>query len=413
MVNKFIKIGKRFFLLWESPFWAAYFAFAAYAIFAIKHGSLFGFTLSPYYNYLADAFLHGQLNLRLLPPSTHDLVLYHGNYYLYWPPFPALLLMPLVALFGVHISDIFLTVLIGAIDIGLLALLFRQLTVRGILSISPIHRASLVLLTALGSVVVTLAPFGRVWFLGQLVGFGCVLLAYLAAVSLQGWAAFLGSGFFIAAAVLTRNNLVFTGIWPLAFLWMKSKSEPPFQVLGKIFLMGLPVALAVGSLALYNWARFGSLTNVGLDYHQMAGIFVSDYHKYGPFSLHYVPTNLFYQYINYPFPIRSDTLMGGSLFLLSPLLFGALWVIKDHTGLPGWSLIALIASIFLTNIPILLLMGTGWVQFGPRYTLDFMVPLLILTATGIKKWNSLLIVELLVISVVQYLAGTIMMLNVY
>jgi hypothetical protein len=54
-------------------------------------------------------------------------------------------------------------------------------------------------------------------------------------------------------------------------------------------------------------------------------------------------------------------------------------------------------------------MGTGWVQFGPRYTLDFTVPLLLMTAIGIEKWNALIPFFLSLISTFHYLIGTILM----
>jgi len=75
--------------------------------------------------------------------------------------------------------------------------------------------------------------------------------------------------------------------------------------------------------------------------------------------------------------------MGGSLFLLSPLFLGSFAALYKPSQ--KVSVITLLASILITNIPILLLMGTGWVQFGPRYTLDFTVPLLLLTALGIEN----------------------------
>lgn len=50
-------------------------------------------------------------------------------------------------------------------------------------------------------------------------------------------------------------------------------------------------------------------------------------------------------------------------------------------------------------------MGTGWVQFGPRYTLDFTVPLLLLTAIGIEDWNPKIILMLAFISGIHYSIG--------
>src|ERR1051325_6712994 len=76
-------------LLWESPGWSSSLALIIYTGLAFRHGAPWGVSLVPYYNYLADAFLHGQLHLRLLPPVLNDLVEYGGQFYLYWPPLPA------------------------------------------------------------------------------------------------------------------------------------------------------------------------------------------------------------------------------------------------------------------------------------------------------------------------------------
>ncbi len=138
-------------------------------------------------------------------------------------------------------------------------------------------------------------------------------------------------------------------------------------------------------------------------YQNMAEFFRADYQHYGLSNLRFAPIKLYYQYIFYPLPIRQETAMGGSLFLLSPLFFGAFaafW--KPSKKLYVW---ALLASILVTNIPIVLLMGTGWVQFGPRYTLDFTVPLLLLTGLGIEKSKPILPILLLILSIVQYFMG--------
>jgi len=96
--------------------------------------------------------------------------------------------------------------------------------------------------------------------------------------------------------------------------------------------------------------------------------------------------------------------MGGSLFLLSPILFGAFWgVIKNSSRL---SVLFLILSILITNIPIILNIGTGYSQVGPRYTLDFHIPLILLTAMGIRRWPIWLISLLAFISCAQYFVGT-------
>lgn len=136
----------------------------------------------------------------------------------------------------------------------------------------------------------------------------------------------------------------------------------------------------------------------------MEPVFKQDYQQYGAFNLHYVPTNAFYQYVAYPLPLRDDSLQGGSLFLMSPVFFAAFWGVVR--GRRQWSTWLLVATIVLVAIPILLLMGTGWVQWGPRYTLDFTAPLLLLTALGLRRWPLWVIVVLTLISIAHYLRGT-------
>jgi len=77
------------------------------------------------YSLLADAFLHGQTNLRINPPPAlltlsdpydpvknrslrlHDASLYHGKYYMYWGPVPAILEAPFLHLLRRPIGDQF------------------------------------------------------------------------------------------------------------------------------------------------------------------------------------------------------------------------------------------------------------------------------------------------------------------
>jgi hypothetical protein len=137
----------------------------------------------------------------------------------------------------------------------------------------------------------------------------------------------------------------------------------------------------------------------------MGPSFIADYAKYGAFNIHYLPTNLYYQYLFYPLPPRPNTLMGGSLFLLSPLFFAAIpGFYKNRSQL---SVRILLLTLLCVNLPILLLMGTGWVQFGPRYTLDFVVPLILLTAMGIRTWPKWVLLFLAAISIGHYVLGTV------
>lgn len=50
-------------------------------------------------------------------------------------------------------------------------------------------------------------------------------------------------------------------------------------------------------------------------------------------------------------------------------------------------------------------MGTGWVTFGPRYTLDFFIPMLLLTAMGVPRWPGWASGLAIFVSLVHYLFG--------
>ena len=402
MASKIKSFFIHFLISVENPLFAFIFAFLTYFLLSIAGGQPLRVRDTAYFNYLADAFLHGQLYLRVLPPATHDLSYFQGHYYLYWPPMPAMILMPFIAEFGVHFSDVFFNVVLASLNIAMLAALFRAVDREGLISIPAEYRAMLLVFFTLGTVHLILALFGKVWFTAQLLGFLFVGLAYLAAIELKGLQSFLIAGILIACATFTRNHLVFTGIWPAYYLLAKNWNDRPRLYFSAA--AGLIPLLLMGALFLdYNLLRFHSPFELGIRYHFMDPVFVADYHKYGAFNLHYLPINFYYQYIYYPYPYSEETLMGGSLFLLSPVFFYAfVGMIRGYRNPNIWMWTL---SVIATSIPILLLMGTGWKQFGPRYTLDFTVPLLLLTASGVQKTSRLLLSGLISISVLQYILG--------
>jgi len=392
----------RYILLLEKPGYSFLFAFIVYFALSTLGGSPFRTQELAYFNYLADAFLHGQLNLRLIPTSTFDLSFYNGNFYLYWPPMPAIVLMPFVALFGVGFSDVFFTVLVGATNVAVVAMLLREAHSEKLIVADEIYRAWLVLFFALGTVHVYLAPFGSVWFTAQVLGFLFVGLGYVSAIKLKGVASFVVAGVMMACAMLTRNHLIFTGIWPAYYLLHKNWNNRP-RLFFYTVLAFLPVFILGMLFLLYNHARFGNPFELGIQYHNMSLFFEENYKKYGAFNIYYLPINFYYQYIHYPLPITEESYMGGSLFLLSPVFFYAFRGI--FRGYRNPNVVAWMASILATSIPILLLMGTGWIQYGPRYTLDFTIPLLMLTANGVQPTSRRLLFYLTAISIIQYIPG--------
>jgi hypothetical protein len=392
--------------LFESPLSAGILAFIVYATFAAQIGPITGTSSFPYFNYLADAFNHGKLFLRLIPPSQYDLALFNGHYSMYWPPFPAILLMPIVALFGVGVSDVLFTLGIGALNVALVAYFFRLLRIHNLVPLEANERGILTIFFAFGTVHLTLTPFGGVWFTSQIVAFFCSILVFVAAIRLKGYPAFFFTGLALACATLTRSHLIFLGIGAAWYLYLSHKTAGCRKLLSGYTVAAIPLLAGVVLQGVYNFLRFGNLFEYGAAYQYFGSFFQADYQKYGLLNLHYFLKDFYYNFIFYPFPLSHYTLMGGSLFLLSPLFFAAFWTLASP-ALRKQS-IALWLCVLTVTIPILLNIGTGWTSFGPRYTLDFIIPLLILTAIGSLSWPKWLKFFLAAISITQYVIGVVL-----
>jgi len=234
----------------------------------------------------------------------------------------------------------------------------------------------------------------------------CIILAYVACISLRGGTAWLAVGIALTGAMLTRNHTVLAGLWPVVYLVNTQDHLDWRRLSGKFLLSAIPLIIGLLFIGAYDWLRFGSAFDNGYAHHNMNERFVSDVAQYGLFSVHYLPINLYYQYVAYPFPLNDATTPeGAGLFWLTPVFFGAFCALRRRRN--WWSGWTLLATIILINIPILLLLGTGWVQFGPRYSLDFMIPLLLLTALGIRRWPTRVLALFTLASIAQYVIGTI------
>jgi hypothetical protein len=133
--------------------------------------------------------------------------------------------------------------------------------------------------------------------------------------------------------------------------------------------------------------------------------FRDDFARYGAFNLHYLPKNLYYQFVAYT-TFTPKQWLGGGIFWMTPTFLGApyaLW--RERRNPLVWFLLL---SCALVYVPVGLVMGTGYATFGPRYLLDLMVPLLVLVALGIRHWRLGLLHLLLLVSCVTYILGSLM-----
>ncbi len=357
-----------------------------------------------YHVYLAEAFVNGSLALVRHPPTTHDLSIFNGRLYLYWGPMPAVVLMPVVYLFGANWPDIWISLTLAALNIGAVFLLLE--TTRDLHGLSRMRSILLAVTFGFGSPCLPLAIDGTVWYVGQL--FATLFLTSGVTLSFRARrtsSSYVVPALLIGMACLTRASVVGAAGWLLGFIFIQARKS------GRSWLKSLsaliPASTVLGSLAslilLYNYARFGSAWDNGVNYHQPSPQILADIRAHGLFSFYYLARNFFYHYIAYPFPASEDSLMGGSLFLMTPLFLGAFFAneLKEHSKLIG----SLWGTIFILAIPSLLICGTGWTQIGPRYTLDYAPFLLLLVALGIGRWSSNAVALLAGASIAQYFYG--------
>lgn len=354
-----------------------------------------------HFAWLADAFLHGRLHFAGPPPSYaggNDFARFEGQWYVVFPPFPALLLMPVMAV--VKSADrlrdgAFFLLLAGLAPVGQFLALERVNRLR-IVSLSERFRVSLALLFAFGSVYFFTAVQGTVWFAAHVVATSALSL-YLAASIGAGYP--LLAGVALAAAIGTRTHLGFAGLFFLleALRVSRRTDERKHQLQAvdwrSLLKRVLPVALlavcAYGLLFWYNWARFGDPFEVGYRFLQIA--WRQRIERWGMFSYHYLARNLGILLTSLPYmgaPPRTTPFQinghGLALWFTTPLYLWLLWP-QRRTPLHA----TCYATLAVTALASLLYQNSGWLQFGQRFSNDYAPVLFLLLALGIKRIGTL------------------------
>jgi hypothetical protein len=302
------------------------------------------------------------------------------TWYMSFPPLPTLLMLPGAAIAGRGADDVVPTLLVAAAILPLTLLVLRRLAAAGLSKRTTREDLWLVATMAFGSVMFFAAVQGSVWYTAHVVG--VVLALVYAWASIEAKRPVI-AGLALAAAALTRPTMAFA--LPLFVLeaWRVRADRRAFaRTLGRF---SIPiVALAIPAM-IYNAVRFGSPTEFGhtyLDVRQQIQI-----EQYGLASLHYVARNLAVAFTLLP-ELASHPpwiQIGGhglALWLTTPLLVLALWPRERppiHRAL--WIAVACVA------LPSLAYQNSGWVQFGYRFSLDYMVFLIMLLAIGGRSFG--------------------------
>jgi len=193
---------------------------------------------------------------------------------------------------------------------------------------------------------------------------------------------------------------------------------------------GITLAISLGVMMAYNYARFGSILEFGYGHVWGSPALTNAFSTDGGFNIKYMPCNMYVSVLGMPniqwnplpdvnavcshlspiarkFKGVSDFFnpIGMSIFLTTPaflLIFRA--KLRDDFVFPAWiGMMGTLAVLWMYHT-------TGWVQFGYRYTLDFMVFIFILLTRSIKQVG---VPEKVLIGLSILMGGTGLMLMYY
>ena len=184
---------------------------AAFGVYAALSGPrLFHQSAAPHFIYQAEAFLHGRLSLPVDPPNLEDWAFAHGRFYVSFPPFPALVMLPLVALFGYQFNDTLFTLFFAALNVVLLYRVLGRYAATGDATRTETEIRWLTAFYAVGSLALYMGIRGEVWFTAETMGvtFSCL---YLLAAHRARHPVL--AGLALAAAALTRAPLAFAVVF--------------------------------------------------------------------------------------------------------------------------------------------------------------------------------------------------------
>lgn len=382
----------------------------------------------PHFTYLANAFLVGELEIQKKAPHGNDWASYEWmrlrsgqeikgvwldrktrrfktldgqvmvvdkrevdprhqrrRVFVSFPPAPAVLMMPLAAIWGYGVDDVGFTIFFAALNVALMFILLRRLSSGGRTGRSRGDNLWLTLLFGAGTVHLWCAVLGQVWFTALVVGATFTLLYILASIDARHP---LLAGICLAIAFSTRTPLLFSAVFFFAFVLFpggRLRRDGWGEAARKLALFCAPCVIVGVTLLVYNAVRFDSALEFGHSY--LAGGQINRIRKFGLFNIHFLSKNLSAALTLLP-RIQPDapyvivSRHGMSLLLTTPV-----WV---YLLMPGqrparedrfwWRLLWVTAAV--VALPALFYQNTGYEQFGYRFSLDYTPYLVLLLAVG-------------------------------
>ena len=350
---------------------------------------------------LADAFLHGRLSIPVDRPWLELVPVNDGSgaQYSPFPPVPAAVLVPFVALAqalgtGELPSELNSAVL-GAVNVALVYWLL------GRIGVSVMPRRVL----TIGFAFTThwwVAGMAGTHHWAQVVAVFFMLLALHIGLS-RRWPVLAG----LALALAAGSRL------PMAFslpLFMALFGDRWRLTRAQAYLVA-GIALPALAIAWYNVARFGSPFDFGYAHIPSGetGIVTDEpWFRYGLVSPLYIPRNLYAIFLQSfewrdAFPFLAPSFTGLSLTLSAPFLFlsAAAWRVRRVEPLVPIALL----SVLLVLLPDLLHGSWGFAQFGYRFVLDAVPILMLLLGWGYRDRATATLVAAVALGVVVHAYG--------
>ncbi len=321
--------------------------------------------------YLADAFLHGRLGVTGGGTALAEIVSFHGNFYVVYPPMPAVLLLPFVALFGISVDQGLMSIFLACLCVAATWFMLKKTGVKG-------NKALwLTALFGFGTCFWFTAAVGSSWYIEHVVAVLFLTLAII--LALYKKSPFL-IGLLLGFAFFARLPVILSFPFFLLLFYEQNSVWKPRLNQAAYFLIGL--GIIVGVYELYNFGRWGVFSDIG--YNIIPGIQQDPYFQQGIFNIAYIPRHIYAILFQGPillnrFPYFEPNWIGLGLFFTTPAF---IYIFKGP-----WNRLSKYAALAVACIlPILITHGTvGFTQFGYRFSLDFTPFLMLLAAKGMRE----------------------------
>ena len=369
-----------------------------------------------HYALLADAWVHGRQDLPLGPPSYtqhNDFAEYGGKTYISFPPFPALLMVPLVKVAGSpeNFRDGQFMIWLAGLGPAVLFLVLEKLRRTGRSPRSEAANALLSLLFAFGTVYFFTAVEGTVWFAAHVVAVSLLGLYLLFALDAERP---LLAGVMMACIFFTRPHvLLVSALFALEAIRVSCKAGLPTEgaflarvkdtwervdkpaLFKRYALFAVPIVVALGLASWMNASRFHDAAPWAFGHEHLGVVWKERMLKWGLFSYHYLAKNLGVSLTILPWlPSKGGIAAFGAPFKINehglavwftmPIYF---WVVRPKKA--GWLYAVVAIAAALPAAYLLFYQNSGWRQFGYRFSNDYAPLLFVLLAIGHRPMRAL------------------------